>query len=52
MTYGFSGTTGPISPASANTTPGNWGAAVVYAAGTSTTNAANPVGIGSPNEWE
>jgi hypothetical protein len=43
-TYGFSGGTGPIAPATSNTTPGNWGTATVYAAGTSS-NAADPVGI-------
>ena len=40
-TYGFTGNTGLILPATANTTPGNWGTATVYAAGTST-NAADP----------
>jgi len=43
-TYGFIGGTGPIAPATSNTTPGNWGTATVYAAGTSS-NPADPVAI-------
>ena len=44
--YGFDGQTGLILPATANTSPGNWGTATVYPAGIATsTNPADPVGI-------
>ena len=46
-TYGFIGTTGIILPGTAgNSSPGNWGTAVIYAAGlASSTAPADPVGI-------
>ena len=44
-TYGFSGSTGIIQPGTSTNAPGNWGTAVIYPAGNSPTNAADPTSI-------
>ena len=43
--FGFNGGTGLIQPGTSSASPGNWAKAIIYAAGNSPTNAADPVGI-------